>query len=226
MLLSKTILRKISKLSVLIFTAYAVLLCSGCAVGQKLNYSGIAANLAVSGSKAVGVASLDRRPYVLSGEKNPDYAGTMRGGYGNPFNVGTESGQTLADDMTQVIAAALTRKGFKTRSVVTTNKDNSDVVIEKLKTTGGDNLILLTINDWKSDFAGFVAFRVWLDYDATLRVFEKSGKIIAETAIKGNDDLGSAGEPVGYTKKVVPEAFQRKIEELLNNPEVMKALQQ
>jgi len=209
------------------FLALCILgLGTGCAVGQKYNYAAIVGDLTASGNKALAVATHDQRPDILSGAKSPDYVGTMRGGYGNPFDVGTESGKPMSDDMSQSISSSLLKKGFKTVPVVTLPKDSSENILEKLKTTQADNLILLTLYEWKSDFAGFVVFKSWLDYKATLTVFDNNGKSLAEAKIGGSDDLGNSGEPVSHSKKAVPEGVKKKIEELLNNPEVVKSLQQ
>lgn len=201
-------------------------LLGGCAAGQKYNYSAVVSDLSASGNKALGVATHDQRPYILSGEKTLNYVGTMRGGYGNPFNVETESGQPLADDMTQSISSALSKKGFKPVPVVALPNDRVESILEKLKAPQGDNLILLTLYEWISDFAGFGIFNAWLTYDVTLNVFDKHGGILTEKKIRGSDDLGKSLEPVGHSKKAVPEAFKKKIEELLNDPEVVKSLQQ
>jgi hypothetical protein len=202
-----------------IFAACLTVLFMGCAVGQKYNYSDVTGELSASGNKAVGVATHDERSYILSGEKDSDYVGTLRGGFGNPFNVKTKSGQALSDDMSQAIALSLSKKGFKVVTVVTLPKDSHENILEKLKATQGEILILLTLYDWKSDAFANGSLR----YNAALKVFDGNGKTLAENDISGEDDLGSAFHS---QKKAVPEAFKQKIERLFNNPEVIKSLQQ
>jgi hypothetical protein len=201
------------------FAACLAVLFMGCAVGQKYNYGDVIGELSASGNKAVGVATHDERSYILSGEKDPDYVGTLRGGFGNPFNVKTRSGQPLSDDMSQAIASSLSKKGFKVFTVITLPKDSPENILEKLKATQSENLILLTLYDWKSDAFANGSLR----YNAALKVFDRNGKTLAETDISGEDDLGSA---LYSQKKAVPEAFKQKIERLFNNPEVIKSLQQ
>lgn len=194
---------------------------SGCVVGQKYSYNTVVADFAASDTRAVGVATSDLRPYILSGDKTPDVVGLLRGGFGNPFNVTTESGKPLADDMTEVITASLSKKGFKVTPVIVFPKDSFDSVLEKLKATQGENLLLLTLNEWKSD----TYVNAGLYYDINLKVFDKSGNKIAENTVRGNDNLGGSMNTASFTKAAVPQAFQKKLEELFNNPAIVKALQ-
>src|SRR5512136_1091142 len=84
-------------LVILVLSAVAL---TSCVVGQKINYVSANPEASFKGSMAVAVAVWDNRPYVLNGEKPSTYVGTFRGGFGNPFNVNTESGQPLAQDWT------------------------------------------------------------------------------------------------------------------------------
>ncbi len=205
------------------YSVYIILivgLLTGCVVGQKYNYNSIVGDFSVSGNKPIGVATHDQRPYVLSGTKGPDVVGVLRGGYGNPFNVTTESGHPLADDMTEVIASSLSKKGFKADIIVTSHKDSTESVLEKLKATQGEKLVLLTLYEWRSN--SFM--NTGLYYDANLKIFDKNGKTLAESNIKGEDNLGGSFDIVSYSKAAVPEAFKKKIEELFNNPNIANAL--
>lgn len=196
------------------------ILTSGCAVGNKYAYHDMVANIGATGTKTVSMATHDRRPYVVDGEKRPDFTGTQRGGFGNPFDVSTETGKALAEDMTAVMSASLAKNGFKTVPVTTLHSENPAAVMEKLKKSGGDLSLLLKIDEWISDTYTNVGLR----YDATLSVFDKDCSLIAEKRIKGEDNLGgSAWNPPAHARKAVPEAFVKKIEELFNAPEISKA---
>jgi len=194
----------------------------GCAVGQKYSYHNTVAEIAATGTQSISVATSDQRPYVLSGKKSPDVVGLLRGGYGNPFNVTTESGRPLADDITQTVVSSLTKKGFKAVPITVSHIDSMDNILEKLKNAQGENLILVTLYEWKSNAYA----NVGLYYDVNLKVFDKSGKVLAENSIKGEDNLGGSLNIVGHSKTVLPQTFKKKLEELFNNPVVVKALQQ
>jgi hypothetical protein len=193
----------------------------GCAV-LRYNYSSVVGDLSASGNQSIGVATHDQRPYVLSGNKGPNIVGLIRGGFGNPLNVTTASGAPLADDMTKVIVSSLSRKGFKTKAIVTSHTDSAESVLEKLKVTQGENLVLLTLYEWKSNSY----MKTGLYYDANLKIFDVNGETLAESNIKGEDNLGGSMNILKYSKIMLPEALKKKIEELFNNPNVANALLQ
>lgn len=204
---------------VLLFTA--VLLVTGCAVGNKYAYHTIVADITPSGTTSIAVASHDQRAFVTSGKKMPTFVGLQRGGFGNPFNVSTASRKALADDMSAAITASLKRKGYAAVPVTVTHTDNSKSVIAKLKATGSKRLIALTLNEWKSDTYQNVS----LQYDVTMRVYDSGGRVLAEKSLKSRDNLGgSAWNPAGHARKAVPVATKEKLEALLNSPDIAKAL--
>lgn len=49
----------------------------------------------------------DLRSYVVYGDKDEDFAGLARSGYGIPYDIGTESNRPLAQEMADVIVAGL-----------------------------------------------------------------------------------------------------------------------
>jgi hypothetical protein len=64
-----------------------------------------------------------------------------------------------------------------------------------------------------------------LIYDVRLSVLDATGKVIAEGAKQGRDDLGgSFMNPPAHAKTAVPVAFRRIFEGLLNDPKVIAAL--
>jgi len=198
----------------------ALLLCSGCAFGHKYNYHEVVPNLKAEGSGQMRVATHDQRPYVVSRETVPQFVGLTRGGYGNPFNVRTQSDRPLAEDMTHVICNALSKKGFQCVPVVVASSESTDEVRRKLQGVAGNVALLLTLREWKSDTYSSTA----LIYDVALQVLDGSGTVIAETSAKGRDVLGSSlWNPIGIAHTAVPQAFKQKLEELLNHPAVLAA---
>lgn len=195
----------------------------GCAVGNKHNYHETIADINVQGSMSIAVTTSDQRQYVLSGEKRPHFVGLSRGGFGNPFGIGTESGKPLAEDMTQSIANSLAKKGFKVTPVmVDPPTANRQLFIDKLKATNADHYFILTLIEWKSDTYSSTS----LLYDLKAEVLDREGKTLAVNTIQGKDDLGGAWgwNPPAYAKEAVPKAFKEKIEKLLNSPEMEASL--
>jgi hypothetical protein len=193
---------------------------AGCAVGNKHSYSIARPELAPQGSHAVAVAAQDARSYVVSGEKTPDYVGTQRGGFGNPFNVLTQSGKPLAEDFAATVSESLARKGFKstTVKVSVSGTPNIRALAAQAKS---ERVALVLIREWKSDTYQNTA----LSYDVTLQVYDSAGKRLAENRITGRDDLGgSAWNPPSHARTAVPAAYGKKLEELFAADAVVKSL--
>lgn len=199
----------------------ALLLLGACAIGNKHAYHDVVGSMPFSGNAEVRVATHDQRPYVLSGEKQPDFVGLSRGGYGNPFDVSTADGRPLADGMTQAISNSLRQGGFRPAPVIVASSDSAAQAREKLMQAAGGVAILLVIREWKSDTYQNTA----LHYDATLSVLDKTGQVLGETTVRGRDNLGgSFANPPAHAREAVPRAFKAKLEALLGDPAVTRAL--
>jgi hypothetical protein len=205
-----------------LFCLSIAILVSGCAVGNKHRYHDVIADIKFSGDIAIGVGTQDAREYIISGDKDPTFVGLSRGGYGNPFNVGTQSGQPLANDISQTISNSLSKKGFKPIIIELSHRDNDNTIIEKLILSKAPRLIFLKLNEWKSDTFTNTA----LLYNVDFKVMDEKGEVLAEKHLEGRDNLkGSVMNPPSHAKKAIPEALKQKIEELLNDPGVQKALE-
>lgn len=201
--------------------AIVVAALSGCAVGNKHTYTGQIPMFSVEGSRSVAVASEDRRPYIVSASKTPDFVGLSRGGFGNPFDVSTESGKPLSDDFSTTIARSLQMKGFKATTVAVGAPLAPDAVRALVQRSGAERLALVSIYEWKSD----TYMNTMLNYDVLLRVFDQAGSELANNRVTGQDNLGgSAMNPPNYAKGAVPPAYRRKLEELFSSPAVVNSL--
>ncbi len=199
----------------------AVVLLSGCAVGNKHSYHDAMVLFDVEAASMVAVAAQDRRPYVLSGAKTPDFVGLQRGGFGNPFDVTTQSGKPLSTDFTESVVRSLVQGGAKAVPISIAPSLNRERAIAELRRSGAEKLLLLQLNEWKSDTFNNTA----LIYDVKAYVCDSTGEIIAESEISGRENLGgSAFNPPGHAKAAVPQAFKRKLEELLGARQVAAAL--
>jgi hypothetical protein len=198
------------------------LLCSGCAFGHKINYHEALPSFQGGGQGAIRVTTYDQRPYVVSGNKVPQFVGLTRGGFGNPFGVQTQSGHPLAEDMSQVLCNALQKKGFQCLPVAVAARTSPDAVRRKLLEAPSKLALLLTLDEWKSDT--FIA--TTLLYDATLQVLTPQGTTVTEQRITGREVLGkNFWSPISVAYTAVPQAQKTKLEELMNRPEVIAALQ-
>ena len=198
----------------------AVLVLSGCAVGNKYIYT-TNANLSFAGSDTVAVAVSDEREYIRSGNKTPNFVGLQRGGYGNPFDVTTASGKSLAQDMTATIVSSLIVKGFNASGLPADTQRSMVETKNQLLATSANKRLLLILSEWKSDTMVNVA----LKYDVTVAVFDRDGRLIGRNELQGSDDLGgNYWNAPSHAKKAVPDGFKAKLEALLNAPEIANAL--
>jgi len=208
------------------FASVAVIavLLNACAVGNKYSLSDIKADFkgAPSNVKTVALSASDQREVVKSGECAPTYVGMQRGGFGNPFRVNTESGLPLADDLTNAVSESLSKKGFKAMPVYTKVADDSSRVLELLKGQNGDRSLLFVISKWESD----TYMNIGLDYEIELTVYDKQMAKLASSSVRENRSItGSAWNPPEAARREVPLAFKRALENLLNAPNILKALQ-
>ena len=207
----------------LLLIAVFTLLTSGCAVGVKHQYDNVVPEIGVATRAKVAVGVQDARPYVVSGNKSEDFVGLQRGGFGNPFDVGTLSGNPLARDFLGVMAASLKRSGASVIPVELAPKQKDAEVKKALLGTGADKGVLLVLREWKSD----TMMNTALHYDVLLTILSASGGVLASKTLTGNDDLGgSAFNPPEHARGAVPVAFRKKMEALFTDPAVRKALQQ
>ena len=198
----------------------AATLAGGCAVGNQHVYRGASAEIGTSGDTTVAVATQDLRPYVASGEKAPNFVGLSGGGFGNPFNVTTASGNALAQDFSATIARSLEAKGYKATAVSVAGSALANVK-DLVAKSGKERLALVTINEWKSD----TMMNTALYYDLLLRVYDAGGRQLAENWLGGKDDLGgSAMNPPGHAREAVPLAYRRKLEELFDSEALRQSL--
>lgn len=205
----------------LLLIAGLMVVLSGCAVGNKHSYSDQIVNIPQASGQEVALAVHDQRPYVVSGNKTPDFVGLQRGGFGNPFDVRTLSGQPLAADMTAVILRSMTKAGFQVTPVTVAPTDSALAVDKRLGEAGSDRALVIRLTGWKSDTATNTA----LIYDFKALVIDKTGRVVSEKHISGRDNLGgSFWNPPKHAKAAAPNAFKVKIEEALNSRDIASAL--
>jgi hypothetical protein len=199
---------------------------TGCfAVGQSFDLASALLTLAASGTASIAVAALDKREWIRSGAKPPFFAGTLRGGFGNPFDVVVRGKVALAQVTAEVVVKGLKAKGFAAQAVAIDPKADDAAALAALRTSGAAKLLLIDVQKWQSD----TYMQVGMHYLLTLKVLDAAGNLLAEASVTGADDgkdnlKGSAMNPAGYAKKVVPKAFRDQLERLLNADAVVKAL--
>lgn len=195
---------------------------SGCAIGNKYMIDDVQAQLEATGEYPVVVASWDQRQFIVD-KKSPDtYVGRVRGRYGIPFNATTLGGLPFADAVSQSICKALIRKGFKATPISVPFDLTEKAVRERILSNKEDRALFVTIRQWESD--SFMNLNV--GYDFSVEVIARDGTLLATAQAK--EDIKVPGRiwkrSLKMSKKEVPNILKKAIESLLNNPEVVKAL--
>ena len=198
-----------------------LLLLGGCAMGVRHNYDQKALNLGITTSATVGVGTLDHRPYVINGQKAENFVGVSRGGFGNPFDVTTQSGRPLASDISSSIVSSMKIDGVDAKAVELRPALSVDEATTALSAAGAQKSVMITLLEWKGD----AMINVGLDYDFLLRVFDKDGKLLTSKLQQGRENLGSA-DPFtpGGASQILPR-YRRMMEMLFRESDVVKALQ-
>jgi hypothetical protein len=193
-----------------------------CAFGNTVNYSAQAPAVNVKPTEVIAVGVQDRRPYVVSGEKTVQFVGLQRSGFGIPYGVHTNSGRALADEFSDSIAGSLTTQEQKPQVVRLTPSMSREQVVAALMGTGANKVLLVTINEWKSDL--YANLRIIYDVQAT--VLDRTGKPLGEHQVKGDQNLGSHMTMFPAYSTTLPTFQKTKLEELLNNPQLGSAFTQ
>jgi hypothetical protein len=220
MAINPNVMDTIMKSPLVRIAIFASLILSGCAT-FKHTYHDVSPSTTIRTDKSVAIASLDHREYVRSGRSRPDFVGMLRGGYGNTFDVHTESGRPLSDEFTAAMRGALERNGIQVIVLTTKPTQDSGAVMSSLATTRSDRKLLLTIREWMSDSM----INTELGYDLQLTVADGNGKTLATSPHKELRSLGgNLVNAVGHAQSAVNKAFREAVESLLNSPDVAAAL--
>ena len=200
-------------LRTILFLSLATLI-SGCAIGNKYDYRTANPTIEAEGTRTVGVAVSDQRPYVLSGDKTPDFIGLQRGGYGNPFDVSTVSGAPMTVDMTAALVTALQARGYQAVPMSLSPGQEPDRLPD-----GADRVLFLKVREWKSDVFG----QVTMHWDLEAQVLDAGLRPLASNAIKEVRGTGTRGLE-SDNEAIAVNAFSVRVGDLLNTDQMLAAL--
>jgi hypothetical protein len=179
-----------------------------------LNYRYLFPKINYKGNKRLAIIVSDKRPYILSKEKDVGYVGLWRErGVLRPYiyDIGTLSRKSLANDLTFCISLALNDIGF----VI---EDDFDQNKSQLPHTDVDRIIYIEVQEWMTDT--FAATGLW--YDLTLNIFDGKNVQLGTAHLKGEDNLG--GESHSSLYEIVPPTTENILSKLLNAPDIQSAL--
>jgi hypothetical protein len=163
----------------------------------------------------VSIGVHDQRPYVIDVNKAPTYTGTMRGGFGNPWDMSTQSDKPLSDDIAFAVSSGFKRLGSSADPVAISYKDDQQTALSKLKAKGTERIVLITLKEFRSDTYAKAGFFI----DAILKIYDREGKELGGSSIS-HKDVGTGDGTVQSPE----DAARLYLSRLLNDPAVRTAL--
>lgn len=158
--------------------------CAGTtAFGRTENYSNAWPGIRYSTPVAVSVVTLDERSYTKNGSKPETFVGLMRGGYGNPFDITTESKGPLSKDISDAVTSGFLNAG--TKAYVLPLYQGLNKAASKT-----ERLLVLKIYEWKSDTFANTRFT----YDLRADVYDELGHLKGSSTVKDSLSVTSAVE--------------------------------
>jgi len=192
-----------------------------CAISRKVEYESVAANVP-DFKEHIGIGTWDQREQILNGARQIDFVGYMRSAAGIAYPMGTSSGTPFADVVSSSVAASFSKKGNTTSIVAVSFADKENLILEKLKKTKSDKLVLIKCYKFYTDGYGATS----LLYDLQLNIFSSGGDLLKQKTFSGKRELGgSKAWGAGNFKKYIPEGYKKLLEEIFNDPEIVAALQ-
>lgn len=195
------------------------LLMGACAIGNQYNYESPGMVLPVRGPGKIGLLVIDRRPYVLNGEKSPNFVGLQRGGFGNPFNVTTQSEKPLSEEMQTSLVRALVNNNFEVNNLSTATDDPG--IAESVRQAGNSRNVVVILYEWKTDAMANFA----LSHNVELRILGGDGSVLASTRSEGvKEVMGGAGFESGNSV-AASRSFESKMNQLFSEPNIRRIMQ-
>jgi hypothetical protein len=212
--------------------SFILLLClaliQGPAEAQRaIEYSNIELQIKSNSNINYAVAVLDKREVVTDKSQEPQFVGYIRSATGIAYPIRTGSGNTFADDVTLTISNAIQKSGAKVTQVSTSFSMDATEVTDKLKATNADKLILVILDEWRSDTRPWhMKVATEMIWNFRLQVFDVSGVLKAENKVEGRDG-GVDPSGTSNTKKIkltTDRYYKEKMELLFSGENIVSNL--
>lgn len=206
-----------------IFSMAMALMISACAFGNKIDYQSQAPNLDATTDKQVALGVQEQRPYVLDGDKTPQFVGLLRSMGGIPYGVHTQSGRPLADEFATAISSGLEARKVRVTTVTIAMNDSREQAIKLLKDVGAPRSLLVTVTDWRTE----MYMNASVDIGFIADVYDSSGTLLASNTLRDKMSLPGnfwAMDPAGQMATKASMLAQQTLTKLLNDPKIVDAL--
>lgn len=202
----------------LILMFAAMLSLAGCATPLTLEQSAPAIPATDDNSYLLSV--IENRPYVLSGDKEPNYAGIVRGGFGIPHFVPTPDGKPLVDFLAERLAHGLKTPSGTVLVQNHTKPPELNEVADATVAAAANRGIAVRLREWRFDF-GMFSWRFF--YNLDIEIFDREGKRIAAKHFSGDEAPPWDGNDSPHNMAQLH--YKRKFEEFFSTDELRAALQ-
>jgi len=194
---------------------FTLLLLGGCAMGRTTSYQGHSGFKPEYKMPLITLGVIDKRPYVLNGNKSPTYCGTLRSIGGIPYDVNTASGKPLAEMLQAFIGTTLMKHGVNVDSMTSLPMDTTETEAAKILTAEDRKAVLLLLNEWRTH----IYFNPIFEYDLKMSAIDIEGNIISSSFNKGTMEFGN-DKKVKKFSDVVTIVFDK----LFNDQKIKSAL--
>lgn len=142
-------------------------------------------SIRMTGDGPVAVVIRDGRDDIVHGKSKETLVGHQRSLYGVPYPEHTTSGRTLAQELAAIVAAGFERGGVSVRVFTVSPLTSKGEAIAALGSADADRRLLFNIMEWNADTYA----RTTLYYGIDLTVLNRSGKVVGESSLAGEDDI-------------------------------------
>jgi hypothetical protein len=211
----------VKKFLLSLIVIFTVSLITGC--GGVVDISRMQFEAPIQGLGKVAVVVHDQRPFVVNENKQPNFIGLRRNGYGMPMDVVTKSGETLADDVSAIITSSLRGSGFQAKSFEVTHEETVESSINKIVKEQYDRVVVFTISQFRSD----TWFEVELVWALSLDVYDNAGSMLSHYSLEGQDEAlykNSMGVSKAQGQKAIVGKLALILHEMLVEPKTQLAM--
>ncbi len=175
--------------------------------------------LKATGTGTVAVAVQDKRPRVVNHSRSQHYTGERPGRFSIPGPIFTMSGNRLAEDFADVVSRALGVGGFEVQTVGIAPEPSHEEALAKLVETQAGRLVLITLEAWRCN----IYHTVKMSYSVNVEVFDTEGVSLGKSKVEEHlKPIGEGGKKA--SKKLVPAAYKKVLELLLNDSAIVDGL--
>lgn len=192
---------------------------SGLLDNRSYDIAGADVTLAATGTQRLAVAAVDERPDVLDGGESRSFLGTERGNWSQKVDVKTASGRGFAEDLTDLVAGALARGGADATPLLLDDKAGEAEALAAFRLQGADRLLLVRIQDWRSQ----AAVRMNLRWRLEASVQDRGGTVLGSNAVSGAARVGSLADRESG-ERIAQNELSRNLVNLLGHPQITRAL--